>query len=77
MACAPGSRHSQIPSFPKELLVANELDAKRFVEERVKEGADYVKIIADEPGFEPGVLDALVVSPILFVHLNILGKSAT
>jgi hypothetical protein len=46
-ACAPGSGNSHIPGFP-----ANELD----------EGVDYIKIIADEPGFDQETLNALVVS---------------
>jgi imidazolonepropionase-like amidohydrolase len=48
LACAPGSRHSHIPGFPANELV----DAARFVKARIDEGVDYIKIIADEPGFD-------------------------
>ena len=60
-ACAPNSRHSQMPGFPTEELVANEEEAVKFVEKRVGEGVDYVKMIADVPGFEQGTLNALAV----------------
>jgi hypothetical protein len=61
-ACAPGSKHSLIPVFPKNELVANPEDAAKFVERRVEDGADYIKLIADEPGFDQETLNALVVS---------------
>jgi len=61
-ACAPGSGNSHIPGFPANELVANPVDAARFVKARIDEGVDYIKIIADEPGFDQETLNALVVS---------------
>ena len=61
-ACAPGSRHSHIPGFPASGLVANSDEAAKFVKARIDEGVDYIKLIADEPGFDQLTLNALVVS---------------
>ena len=47
--------------IPQEGLVRGEGGAKTFVEKRVAEEADYIKIIADLPGFEQSTIDALVV----------------
>lgn len=60
-ACAPHSNHSRIPGFPVEEFVGSEAEAVRFVERRVGEGVDYVKMIADMPGLEQGALNALAV----------------
>ena len=61
-AAAPGSLHSHMPQFPKDELVGSEEAAKVFVESRVAEGVDYIKIIADLPGFEQSTINTLVVS---------------
>lgn len=60
-ACAPGSLHARMPGMPEGAMVASAEDASAFVEARIEEGVDYVKVIADLPGFEQKVLDALVV----------------
>ena len=59
-ATAPGSRHSHIPGRPKEMLVSNASEATQFVADRVAEGSDYIKIIADIPGPDQSTLNALV-----------------
>ncbi|KAG4443226.1 hypothetical protein IFR05_001269 [Cadophora sp. M221] len=59
-ACAPGSRHSHLPGLPEDLLVSNVEDARRFVQERIAEGADYIKVIADLPGMDQLTLNALM-----------------
>lgn len=59
-ATAPGSVHSRIPTLPKEAIVANPIEAAKFVENRVNEGADYIKVIADVPGPSQEILNALV-----------------
>ncbi|KAJ5756901.1 uncharacterized protein N7511_007083 [Penicillium nucicola] len=58
-ATAPGSVHSHIPSLPREALVANAIDAERFVADRIAEAADYIKIVADVPGPDQETLNAL------------------
>jgi imidazolonepropionase-like amidohydrolase len=58
-ATSRGSIHSHIPGFPREGLIdANE--APKFVTDRVAEGVDYIKIVADIPGPDQDTLNALV-----------------
>lgn len=59
-ATAPGSVHSRIPSLPRDALVSNADEAKRFVADRISEEADYIKIVADVPGPDQATLNALV-----------------
>ncbi|KAL3489542.1 hypothetical protein BJX62DRAFT_239073 [Aspergillus germanicus] len=59
-ATAPGSVHSRIPTLPREALVANAAEAEQFVLDRIAEGADYIKVVADVPGPDQVTLDALV-----------------
>ncbi|KAL2796652.1 hypothetical protein BJX66DRAFT_335894 [Aspergillus keveii] len=59
-ATAPGSVHSRIPTLPREALVANAAEAEQFVLDRLAEGADYIKVVADVPGPDQVTLDALV-----------------
>ncbi|MDQ6910223.1 MAG: amidohydrolase, partial [Actinomycetota bacterium] len=59
-ATSPGSLHSRIPTFPESGLVAGPADAAGFVANRVAEGADYIKIIADIPGPDQATLSAIV-----------------
>ena len=61
LATAPGSRHSHMSQFPQDELVASEEDAKKFVEKRVAEMVDYLKIVADLPGFQQKTINTLVV----------------
>jgi imidazolonepropionase-like amidohydrolase len=62
-ATSPDSHHAMIfeqLGFFKSELVSNPADAKKFVDNRVAEGADYIKIIADVPGPDQPSLNALV-----------------
>ena len=62
-AAAPGGLHSRMPGFPEEALVGGPAEAERFVAERVSEGSDYIKVIAEDPGpnaLDQPTLDALV-----------------
>ncbi|MDQ2738396.1 MAG: amidohydrolase family protein [Actinomycetota bacterium] len=59
-ATATGSAHSRIPGFPKSGLVDSPAAAPQFVADRVAEGSDYIKIIADIPGPDQATLNALV-----------------
>ena len=60
-ATAPGSLHSHMPQWPQDQLVGNADKAKEFVEKRIAERVDYIKIIADLPGFEQSTINAIVV----------------
>ena len=59
-ATVEGSSHSRIPNRPKEMILSKPADAAGYVEKRIAEGADYIKIIADIPGPDAEMLDALV-----------------
>ena len=59
-ATCPGSLHSCILPFPKGSLVSGPEQAALFVEDRVSEGVDYIKVVADVPGPSQATLNALV-----------------
>ncbi|RKL38703.1 hypothetical protein BFJ70_g6338 [Fusarium oxysporum] len=59
-ATTPGSLHSKLLPIPPETLVSGPGDASSFVRDRLAEGADYIKVIADLPGPDQPTLDALV-----------------
>ena len=59
-ATCPGSIHSKFPNFPTEALVSSSEQAAQFVADRVAEGSDYIKLVADVPGPDQATLDALV-----------------
>jgi imidazolonepropionase-like amidohydrolase len=61
-AIAPGSLHSHFPGVGQRGLVTGPGDAKRFVAERIAEGADYIKIIVGSPlaDHDQATVDALV-----------------
>lgn len=61
-ATAPGTTHSHIPGFAKEALLSGPEQAPKFVADRVAEGADYIKVIADIPGPDQATLNAVVVA---------------
>ncbi len=61
-ATTSGSTHSHIPGFPSAGLVDSPGAAAQFVAERMGEGSDYIKIIADVPGPDQPTMDALVVA---------------
>lgn len=54
------SVHGQRPGRPPEGVVAGPGDVSGYVADRVAEGADYVKVIIDLPGFDQPTLNALV-----------------
>lgn len=59
-ATSPGSMHTVLLPLPQTSLVKNPEDAVRFVQERVAEGVDYIKMIADDPGPDQETLNAIV-----------------
>ena len=59
-ATIAGSTHSHLPGYPAAELVDGPTGAARFVTDRIAEGADYIKLIADIPGPDQETLDALV-----------------
>lgn len=61
-ATHPASMHAQRMKAGPIVLVAEPGDADAWVAARVDEGADYIKIVIDLPGFEQQTVDALVVA---------------
>jgi imidazolonepropionase-like amidohydrolase len=59
-ATSPASRHGQLPGRPAEGFVSGPGEAPGYVAGRVREGADYIKIIIDLPGFDLATVSALV-----------------
>ncbi len=59
-ATAPGSTHSKMPGRPDAALISGPAQADDFVRDRLAEGSDYIKLIADIPGPDQATLDALV-----------------
>ncbi len=59
-ATTSGSTHSHIPGFPAAGLVDSPGAAAQFVAERIDDGSDYIKVIADVPGPDQPTMDALV-----------------
>lgn len=60
---SPDSAHAErMKSIPaaQEALVATTADAADAVKRRIEQGADYLKIVIDLPGFEQETVDALV-----------------
>jgi imidazolonepropionase-like amidohydrolase len=59
-ATTPGSLHSKLLPIPRVAFVSGPGDASRYVRDRLAEGADYIKVIADLPGPDQPTLNALV-----------------
>ena len=59
-ATSPGSLHSVLLPIPTEGLVASPKHAANFVANRIAEGVDYIKVVADVPGPDQVTLNALV-----------------
>jgi imidazolonepropionase-like amidohydrolase len=59
-ATIAGSTHSHLPGYPAEELVDGPAGAAQFVTDRIAEGVDYIKLIADIPGPDQETMDALV-----------------
>ncbi|GAC1383440.1 MAG: amidohydrolase family protein [Herpetosiphon sp.] len=49
VASAPGGTQTTRMGFPLSSALTNAADAQRFVAERVAEGADYIKVIVEDP----------------------------
>ena len=59
-ATTPGSLHSKMLPIDSRAFVTGPDDAPRFVRDRLAQGADYIKIVADAPGPSQATVDALV-----------------
>ncbi|KAJ2981044.1 hypothetical protein NQ176_g2274 [Zarea fungicola] len=73
VATAPNSLHEKMfPDMPKSAILSSPSQAERFVTERLAEGADYIKIIADIPGPDQETINALVKSARVHGKLSII-----
>jgi imidazolonepropionase-like amidohydrolase len=59
-ATSTGSMPSRLPRITPASLIDSPKSAVHFVENRVAEGADYIKIVADVPGPSQDVINTLV-----------------
>ena len=59
-ATSQGSLHSILLPRPPEDLVSSPRDAAQFLQRRMDQGADYIKIIADVPGPSQETMNAIV-----------------
>lgn len=60
VSTSPTSAHAQRMHADTAVLVASPEDADSWVADRVDEGADYIKVVIDLPGFDQETVDALV-----------------
>ncbi len=62
-AVGPGGNHAKMPGFPADGIVTTPEQARAFVEQRVLDGADYIKIVteaAPPAGMDQPTVDAIV-----------------
>jgi imidazolonepropionase-like amidohydrolase len=60
VSTSPASAHAQRMHGEPEVLVASPDAAEAWVAARVDEGADYIKVVIDLPGFDQETVNALV-----------------
>jgi imidazolonepropionase-like amidohydrolase len=60
VSTSPESAHAQRMHADPSVLVASPAQADAWVAARVDEGADYIKVVIDLPGFDQETVDALV-----------------
>ncbi|MFF1273079.1 amidohydrolase family protein [Streptomyces marokkonensis] len=76
-AVAPGSPQSQLPTFPADAVLTGPDQASGFVRARIAEGADYIKIIIDEPGLAPETVRAVTTAAHSFGKLVMAHATTT
>lgn len=64
-ASGPGSVQTTKLGFPGSTVVSGPHDAEKFVRARVAEGADYIKIIAEDPNVSSAALDVPTLSSLV------------
>jgi imidazolonepropionase-like amidohydrolase len=62
-AVGPGGNHARMPGFPADGIVTNPEQAHAFVERRVSDGADYIKIVTEAA--PPAGMDQATVNEIV------------
>jgi imidazolonepropionase-like amidohydrolase len=59
-ATSPNSSHARRPGFPQDQLIRSPADASWFVANRVENGSDYIKVVAEPGGMTQAEHNALV-----------------
>ncbi|WP_405010011.1 amidohydrolase family protein [Kitasatospora sp. NBC_01539] len=62
-AVGPGGNHARMPGFPADGIVTSPREARAFVERRVADGADYIKIVTESAppaGMDQETVNAIV-----------------
>ena len=59
-ATSPNSSHARRPGFPQDQLIRSPADASWFVANRVGNGSDYIKVVAEPGGMTQAEHNALV-----------------
>jgi imidazolonepropionase-like amidohydrolase len=59
-AIGPGGNHSRMPGMPLEAILTDPSQAKAFVDRRVTEGSDYIKVVVDGDLLSQATVDAVV-----------------
>ncbi|MEU8455294.1 amidohydrolase family protein [Streptomyces griseoaurantiacus] len=62
-AVGPGGNHAKMPGFPGDGIVTTPQEARAFVERRIADGADYIKIVteaAPPAGMDQQTVNAIV-----------------
>ncbi|MFC8231351.1 amidohydrolase family protein [Streptomyces sp. NPDC057287] len=62
-AVGPGGNHARMPGFPEDGVVTDPREARAFVERRVADGADYIKVVteaAPPEGMDQATVNAIV-----------------
>ncbi|KAL3442791.1 hypothetical protein BJX65DRAFT_321166 [Aspergillus insuetus] len=75
-ATVAGSVHSCMLPLPKEALLSHPDQAEAFVDKRIAEGSDYIKIIADVPGPSQDLLNAVTAAAHLRQFMVVAHASA-
>lgn len=64
-------RHGKSGKIPKSLLIAEPADAAPWVENRIADGSDYIKIMAEIPGIDQERVDAICLSARVHGRLSV------
>lgn len=70
-ATSAEGRHGKSGKIPKSFLIAEPADAAPWVKNRIADGSDYIKIMAEIPGIDQERVDALCISARNYGRLSV------
>ncbi|MGW5636486.1 amidohydrolase family protein [Streptomyces sp. NPDC003832] len=59
-AIGPGGNHARMPGMPGEAVLTDPGQAKGFVDRRIAEGSDYIKVVIEGDLLDQATIDAVV-----------------